>query len=339
LICPNNFGTDGAMMLFNSDTKTLIKIELQRGEYKFIFSNYFDEKARNFEDIKIRSSKNDHFIIVDDDGISRQLPWPNLSFWQSYHYLDNQKNPFYVLQMSNTRTDHHYQIVVNVEVSRIELFKIGTVHQWIMRENENGSDDRISDQHELIKQLKFFCLNHSGLMSLRIQPYMPGKMALQETQNLLSPLGFKDVAPKTYTKTRLIDLRPSIEEMLSVFSANGRARLKIKTKESDNVEIKEINDISSIPYLQEALNASYKRSVDNECPYDFTPLFLSSKQFEQDIVMLGFYFKDSENIPKAFITGINHGSVVEYSVGGSLSDSRLRQYPFNHLLMWQLALR
>lgn len=322
-------------MLVSDHTKKLIKLEIQKDDYTFNFCNYFDEETRDFEENKIRSSPNHNFLVCDDGDISREISWPNLSYWQSYRFLDNQKNPYYFLQMSNRRTNSHYQVVINVEVSKIELFKTGTIHRWIMATNE----DALADQLELMNQLKYFCKHHAGLMSLRIQPYMPGKKSLESTYDLLSPLGFSDVRPKSYTKTRMIDLRPSVEEMLSSFSANGRARLKIKPKEADNVEVKEIFDLAAIPFLQEALNASYKRSIDKACPYDFTPLFLSATQFPNDVVKLGFYFKDSASTPKAFITGIRHGNVVEYSVGGSLSDTRLRQYPFNHILMWQLALR
>jgi hypothetical protein len=322
-------------MLISNQPKKIIKLELTRGDFQFNFSNSFDQQSREFEDSKIRSKAHDIFSLNDDDGILRELPWANLSYWQSYHFLDNQENPFYFLQMTNRKTFNHYQIVVSVEISRVELFQIGTVHQWIM----SSEVESTTDQHELLSQLNYFCRHHTNLMSLRIQPYMPGKKSLESTYNLLTPLGFADVSPKSIIKTRMIDLRPPTEEILSSFSGNGRARLKIKNKDDDLVEVKEIFDIMTIPFLQNALNASYTRSTDKKCPYSFIPLLISAAKRVHEVLILGFFFKDNENVPLAFITGINHGGVIEYSVGGSLSDSKLRHFPFNHILMWQLVLR
>jgi hypothetical protein len=320
--------------MFFSDAKNPFVIEERRGDLSFRFSNSFNKTSRDFEDNYIRLKSSEYIIFTDDSNNSRDISWPNLSHWQSYHFLDNQNKPFYLLQMRNERTSDCYQIVIHVEISRLGLFWSGNVLQWIMKSDESS----LSDQYELIKQLMYFCKRHTKLMSMRIQPYMPGIKKLDSSQELLSQLGFIEVAPLSNIKTRMIDLRPSIEEILSSFSANGRARLKIKSKDTDKIEIKEISDVTKIPFLQNALNDSFKRSIKKECPYNFLPLFLRAKQFANEVIMLGFYFKEEALEPKAFITGIRHGNITEYSVGGSLSDSRLRQFPFNHLLMWQLVI-
>ena len=102
--------------------------------------------------------------------------------------------------------------------------------------------------------------------------------------------------------------------------------------------MKKIINSTEIPFLQNALNASYKRSTNTKCPYNFKSILGSAAKFVNDIVILGFYFKDTPSEAKAFVTGVKHGNTVEYSTGGSLSDIRLRQFPFNHILMWQLIL-
>lgn len=323
-------------MLSSTDKiKKIFEIKIKRGDFNFRFSNSFNKAARDFEDIQIHSKAYENISFIDDSKIPRNVSWPNLSHWQSYRFLDNQNKPFYLLQMSNERTNCHYQIVIRVEVSRLGLFKTGIIHQWILKTDE----DSLIDQRELFKELICFCKLHTKLISVRVQPYMPGSNKLESAYKLLSPLGFLETAPRSNIKTRIIDLRPSIEEILSSFSANGRARLKVKSKDVDKVEVKEICNVATIPFLQDALNASFKRSIKKECPYNFLPLFLRAKQFANEVVMLGFYFKEEAFEPKAFITGIGHGNIVEYSVGGSLSDSRLRQFPFNHILMWQLVVR
>lgn len=320
-------------MITSKFSKDKIDVELERGHLHFRFCNVVDQKLKDFEDQRIRSKPLEIISIHDDTH--RDISWPNISYWQSYQFIENQDSPFYFLQMSNNKVQTYYQLAITIEVSKIAFFQIGTIHKWIMSTNESS----VNDQAELFKQLTLFCHSYTKLMSLRVQPYMPGETSLSLASNLLSLLGFVDAAPKSYIKTRMIDLRPSLEELLSSFSANGRARLKIKARDLDQVAVKEINNPKVIPFLQKALNASFKRSVSKNCSYNFMPLFLNVAKKTKAVAMMGFYFNHSPDEPKAFVTGIHHSNIVEYSVGGSVSDQELRQFPFNHILIWQLALR
>jgi hypothetical protein len=323
---------EGIMLLINKEKK--IDIETQTNEHHFRFCNFFDQRSKELEE-KIQLQPTQNYELVDDTGFSREMQWPNLSFWQSYRYLEYQNTPFYLLQMSNLQNDSHYQMAIQVEVSKIPLFQIGTISKWVMTTNAISQ----RDQNLLINKLLHFCQQHTNLMGLRIQAYMPGNECIGKIYNLLLSKGFNDTNPKSYTMTRMIDLRPPVNELLSSFSANGRARLKIKEKDLEKVEIKKIDNPETIPSLQKALNASFQRSAQTDCPFNFHSLLRSMAQFSKDIVMLGFFFKETITEPKAFITGIKHGPVVEFSVGGSLSEPELRQYPFNHQLMWQLVLQ
>jgi hypothetical protein len=317
-------------------TKNKIDYQTQTGEYWFRFCNFFDNKSREFED-KIHNSTEQTYSVLDSSGISRDISWPQLPFWQSYHYfdhLDPDSKPFYLLQMSNLENNFHYQIVIQVEVSKMSLFRIGIVPKWIM----NTQNKSTKDQDVLIGELICFCRHYTKLMSLRIRPYMPGNELVDKTYDRLSAHGFHEVSASAYTQTRVIDLRPSVKEILDTFSANGRARLKIKNKDTDKIEINKISNTATIPFLKKALNDSFLRSVNRITDFDFEPLFASMDQLGSNVVMFGFYLKKSLLEPQAFITGIQHGSVVEFSVGGSLSSAHLRQFPFNHLLMWRLLL-
>lgn len=322
-------------MLIGKTDHKFINLKTQRDEYLFRFCNFVDQDIVDFEELKIRKIPNERFIIQDETKVEREISWPNLTYWQSYHYYSHQSGPFYLMQMSNIKTDRHYQIVIKVEVSKISFFSVGTVEKWIFNPNEESR----RDLNELIEQLFTFLKNHTTIMSLRLQPYMPGEKNLELLHRMLAPKGFTDIKPKSYIKTRIIDLRPSVVEILNAFSANGRARLKIKEKELGNVEVREIFEKAAIPHLQDALNDSYQRSEKKLSPFNFHPFFESAKHFTKDIVLLGFFLKESPGHPKAFISGISHDNVVEYSVSGSLSDPQLRQFPFNHILMWQLALK
>lgn len=311
-----------------------IDITKKRDQYSFRFCNFFDDKSRELEEI-IRRQLLCPNAIIDDSGKEREISWPTISYWQSYHFLDFQKRPFYLLQMTNTNTNFHHQIVVMVERSKLPLFQFGVSEKWVTSSNADLQDDQI----ELVRELLYFCKNHTPLISLRIQSYIPQFKTIEKTYENLYSLGFHKVAPRSYVKTRMIDLRPPIDEIAAGFSSNARARLKIKMKDLDEVEIKDISDLDAVPHLQNALNASYQRSIKKDCPYNFNPLMMSMNKYQKEIIMLGFFFKRDQNFPKAFVTGISHCHIVEFSVGGSMSDQNLRRYPFNHQLMWELAVR
>jgi lipid II:glycine glycyltransferase (peptidoglycan interpeptide bridge formation enzyme) len=301
------------------------------GNYQFRFSNSFDQEARDFEDQKIKNQTHSKITIVNGDNNELHFAWPKLSYWQSYRFFVNQSEPYYFLQMSNLKQSTFYQLVIRVETSSISHFKIGIIEKWAV----NPIKEHLLDLNILIDRLHFYLRNHTNIMSIRVKPYMPGESSVQNIHSLLRQRGFKDASPTSYVKTRMINLLPSNEELLKSFSANGRARLKIKENDKDKIEIKEVREHIYIPHLQKALNASFKRSANKDCPYNFTPLLKSENI---DVHMLGFFLKQ-EDAPKAFATGVYHQNIAEFSVGGSLEDPSLRQYPFNHLLLWNLALK
>lgn len=305
-----------------------VDIRTKSGIYSFRFSNFFDQEAKDFEDLRIRKKVTSQ---TNDECKEWQIAWPQVSYWQSYRYFIHQNNPFYFLQMTNSQQNRDYQLVVRMEVSSLSIFKIGIIEKWAI----NPTAEIMHDLNTLLDQLHYFIEKYTDIMSLRYIPYLPGGDSINMIHQLFCQKGLKETTPTSYTKTRMINLLPGHEELLKSFSANGRARLKIKENDKGKIEIKEVRDGSLIPHLQNALNASYKRSADKKCPYNFFPLLKSNIE---DVLMLGFFFKE-ELAPKAFATGVFHQSIAEFSVGGSLEDATLRQYPFNHLLLWNLALK
>lgn len=308
------------------------------GNNHFRFCNFFDQESRDFED-KISNSRLRFHTLIDDSGMTREVEWPNISFWQSYKYLSNldqSYEKFYVLQLHNTFNNHYYQIALRLEISRISFFQFGEIQKWIVA----LSDESVEDQKNLIRELILLLKTHTIVSSLRIQVYMPGDFAIKLVTDLLQSVSFNPVQERSYSKTRLFDLRDSTDNILKKFSSNGRARLKIKEKDSCRIVLNEIREINSIPHLQKALSDSYSRTLGKgEGDYNFKPLIKCANDFENEVLIFGFYFKELLNVPKAFITGVKHLNVTEFSVGGSVSEGELRQYPFNHLLMWNLALK
>jgi lipid II:glycine glycyltransferase (peptidoglycan interpeptide bridge formation enzyme) len=171
-------------------------------------------------------------------------------------------------------------------------------------------------------------------MSLKVQPYLPGKEYIQSLKPLFYKLGFKADFTDTPEQTRFVDLRPSTEDILKGFASRARAKFIIKNP--DEVDICKIQNNLAIPGMQEALDHAFLRSINKKCPFRFEPFLKLFNKNSKIISIFGFYFKDDLINPKAFVTGINHGPIIEYSTGGSLSDQRLRKFQFNNILFWKL---
>lgn len=321
-------------MLIGKSAEKIIQLDYTKAQYHFRFTNSINQQVISFEETNIRQRPNQQLVIRDEDDEERELTWPSLSYWQSYRYYQEQSGPYYIYQVTSLKNQKHYQFIINQEKSKFSFFGQGVIEKWVLNLHYDSQEDLIVCMTELIHLLK----NQTQLMSLRVKPYMPGLKSLNLIEQFLSPIGFFNVSARSYEKTRLMDLRPETSLILNSFSANGRARLKIKTKDCELVEVKEINSHQAIPHLQKALDESYFRSVQKGCTFNFTPLIRSARSLTQDVLFLGFYFKESPLTPKAFVSGIIHGPLVEFSVGGSLSDEALRSFPFNHILLWKLAM-
>lgn len=323
-------------MQTENNHSNVFSIEEYSGDYQLRFTNVFDLKAKFFEVEKIQTNPTFKAEALDEEGIIRQLPWTRISFWQSADYLTNQSLPYYVLQMSNQKTNCHYQIALRVETSKIPFFKTGIVEKWTTEINPETQHDIDALMNHLLRFIK----RYTPLMNLKISCYLPGVKQLNDLQAIMEKRKFTRTGPRSYTKTRMMDLRPSIPDIEKSFSTNGRSRLKKIVRDSDKIEVRAISDDNEIPSLQNALNDSYLRSTKSDCLYNFKSVFRGLASNHQKLIFLGFYLKNSLNPtePKAFVTGVKHNSITEYSVGGSLSDQALREFPFNHILLWKLAM-
>lgn len=309
-----------------------IETNFQIDDYQFRFCNFFDDDSKHFEDQLIKKQTVIKHVVTDEEGNDHLIKWPKITFWQSHRYITKSENPFFVLQMSNTRTQRHYQVLVQVEVSKINFFKQGIVRRWAMSVDQ----DSLADQLILLEQLKILCFQKTDLMTLKIQPYVPGDIALSQAIKIATLTGFRRCAPTTYEKSRFVNLQNDIKDTFQLISPRKRTQLRIKSE--DQFSINKINDTSAIPSLQKALHQSYQRSVGGSSTFNFLSLFSVSEEYPEDVIKLGFCLNDAPTTPKAFVFGLNHQEVFEYSVGGSESDPNLRKYPFNLLLIWQLIL-
>ncbi|MFI5348842.1 MAG: hypothetical protein ACHQ2Z_04810 [Elusimicrobiota bacterium] len=295
-------------------------IHLRDEKYECRFFDRFDDEARRFED-RLRSEP----MVVES------IPWPRISFWQGYRHLESLSKKYVVVQMARKDSNRTYQLAAVEEASRIPSFSAGSIPYWI----PSVEAESLSDQAQLLEIMRGLCLEHTSFMSLRAHAYVPGDPALNAAEKILRQSGFQACGRRFPARTRIIDLRPSIEEIFAEFPSKIRTKLRIKKPEEIRVE--DLRSRGQIPDLQAALNDSFLRSTDQRQGYDFESLFRVLEKSPESAAAFGFFLSDDWNSPQAFISGVASAPLFEYTTAGSRSNARLRQFPFNYVLLWRLV--
>lgn len=300
-----------------------IQISDQIGGFSIHFSNEFSQLQKDFE----ANISTDHALYVHD--FDEAMKWTTLSFWNKSEYAEAQDRPYYVFQVKNLAKNFSFQVIIYIETNKVRFFKEAVILQWPLP-IKALSDIQLT---LLLNKLQTYLQKYANVMVLRIQPYLPGQNEIAYVRELLLKAGFLPAPPIGAHRTRLVDLRPSTENILKGFETRRRAQLFLT---SDEAEILPIKSVRAIPHLQNALDHAFLRSVKKPYNYKFQPLLKVFHEHPKEISIYGFYFKDDLQTPRAFVTGIHHGNGAEYSIGGSLNDQRLRKFGFNNALLWKL---
>jgi hypothetical protein len=295
-------------------------IELRTEKYCARFFDRFDDDARRFED-RLRG----------DAPLAASAPWPRISFWQGYRHLQSLSRRYFVLQLARADSRRAYQVAVVEHASRIVLFRSGVASHWIPSLEPGAHREQV----ELMTLLRALCRERTALMSLRVHCYVPGEAALDGAESVLRESGFEACDRQFPARTRIVDLRPPIEEILARFPTKTRTKLKLKKPEE--VRIRELALREHIPALRSALDDSFRRSAAGRHAYDFESLFGVLERFPEAAAAFGLFLSDDWSAPKAFISGVGSAPLFEYSAAGSLSHDRLRRLPFNYILLWRLV--
>ena len=295
-------------------------IALETGAYRARFLDRFDAEARSFED-RLRAET---FLVG-------AVPWPRVSFRQGYRHLETGGRRCRVLQLTRRDSGRSYQIAVVERSSKVRVFKNGEIPYWIPRPEPEARGEQV----ELLLLLRALLRERTTLMSVRAHAYVPGEPALDAAQALLEEAGFAPCAAEFPSRTRLLYLRPPLEEVLAALPS--KIRTKLRLKKPDEARAEALARRAEIPALKAALNDAFRRSTESRGDFDFEGLFAVLEKHPEAAAAFGFYLSDDWSAPKAFVSGTASPPVFEYSTAGSLSDPRLRRFPFNYVLLWKLV--
>jgi hypothetical protein len=192
-----------------------------------------------------------------------------------------------------------------------------------------------SEEFEGLKLLRRLCRDE-GLMTLRLQPFRLGEQELNEFEARARDAGFERAPAIDVTRTLLMDLRPTPDELLAGFSKSHRQRIRHRGR--NECRIVRLEDTSLIPRCREAEAASRSRTTGGTSGYDFDSLFALARRYPDRAFTLGLFLNESPDELLAFVTAVRHGKIAEYQAAGSFHNPALRSIPFNSFLLWDLIL-
>jgi hypothetical protein len=255
---------------------------------------------------------------------------PALALSQTHLYLSRTPREFWLFQARDAQGKPAMQAAVYVSRSRVwKQFAQGSVPRMSATASREG-------ERFFIVALKKACLENTDLMTLRLQPYRLEAADLDAFEGHAKSEGFDRVPALDVTRTLLMDLKPTPEELLAGFRPKTRATFKHRSR--DEVILRSIADPAFVRRCQEAERAAFVRTGGKTAGYDFETHFRLANEKPDRAFAFGLFLPSRPNELLAFVTGVRHGKVAEYQSAGSFSDPELRQVPFNYFLIWELIL-
>ena len=171
-------------------------------------------------------------------------------------------------------------------------------------------------------------------MTLRLQPKRFADQMLNDFEALAKKQGYEPTSPLGPTRTLLLDLCTTSDELYA--SVPSKTRAKIRHASREKVIIRPITEPKFIEVCQAAVTASRKRSGSAATEYDFEGAFALAKAHPDRAQIIGIFLKDQPETLLAYVIGFKNGSYCEYSSAGGFGDPVLRSMPYNYFLMWDL---
>jgi hypothetical protein len=287
------------------------------------FTCRLDEESERFErelSARLQETPPRH----DDAPSLRELP-----LTQRHAWLLRATHEHRLLQVRSRNGAPAMQVAVRVERPRLlQLYGHAVAHRI-------GA--AVSDEEESfgLHALRRACHAAGDLLTLRLQPYRTDAVALRNFEARARRAGFSLCNPIDVTRTLLLDLRQPVEALLATLSKKTRAKIKHRTRAS--VELRAITDPRHIPACRAAVNAAMRRTGAQDSGYDFAAAFSLAAAEPTRARVIGLFLPARPEVLLAYVVGLRHGEVAEYSSAGSLDDPGLRLLHFNYFLLWELS--
>ncbi len=195
----------------------------------------------------------------------------------------------------------------------------------------------VSGAEELnaLRLLRTLCVASGDLVTLRLQARRLGVHALCDFEERAHRAGFVLADPEAVTRTLLLDLRASPDELLARLPR--KTRHKVRALAASPFEIRAVTDAGHLEALKVAALASIHRSGGTTSHAPWGSLLAVAHEDPTRARILALFPRGGGDMPLAFVAGVRHGALAEYVSAGSIDDAALRSHPFNYFLLWELA--
>jgi hypothetical protein len=307
-----------------------LDLRLRVDEHDVRFTSVRDDEAERFERELLEQPiipSNDH--LGDDGGLTSEAGHVEPPLHQRIAWLRHSGTEVRLLQVRASDGRPSMQAAVVVHRSRwAPWLGVGLVPRL---------GHAVSGPEELfgLRLLRTLCGESGDLVTLRLQARRLGVHALCDFEQRARRAGFVLAEPEGVTRTLILDLRASSDELLASLPANTRRN--VRARESSPLEVRALTDTAHIEALKTAALASIRRTGGATSHAPWGPLFALAREDPARVCVLALFLREGGDEPLAFVAGVRHGALAEYLSAGSIDDPKLRSHPFNYFLLWELA--
>lgn len=297
------------------------------------FTSYIDEESVAFE---AELCARDHTSLQADAGAGQPkvtrppitLPLPQQHVWLRYLCRE-----YRLLQVRDRQGLAAAQLVVTI--SRPKAF--AKVRSWQARAVAHKLGPTTSDAEEAsaLVVLRQLCMEQGDLLTLRLQPRRLDIRQLRDFEARARRAGYSLCDPEGVTRTLLLDLTPSVDQMMAGFPK--RTRAKIRHRKREMVELRTLTESAWIPQMRAAADASLSRTDPRaRSRYEWEAILGVARERPDLSRVVGLFLPSRPHELLAFACGERDGALAECTVAGSRSDAELRSLPFNYFLFWEV---
>jgi hypothetical protein len=294
------------------------------------FTSVLDDESQRFEDeLLARAITPCHAGIGGNGEPTSEHGRLDLPLQQRHAWLRVAGGEFRLLQVR----DGHGQAAMQAAVTISRPRHAPSMARGVV--DRLGHAASAAEEQWGLGMLRERCLASGDILTLRLQPRRLGVHALCDIEGRARHAGFSLTDPEGVTRTLLLDLRASGDELLAHVSA--KTRRKLRAREGAPIVIRPMLDTRYVAACEEAGLASVRRHGAETSRAPWRPALALATREPTRVGAFGLFLADRPEELAAAVVAQRCGEVAECLSAGSRDLPALRKYPFNYWLLWELT--
>lgn len=294
------------------------------------FTSVLDAETQRFEeDLHARRIIPCHEHVGQDGALTSEHGPIELPVFQRQMWLRQLGREFRLLQTRDAAGRPAMQIAVYVERPSFAPW-IGQATAPHLGHATTGAEEQWA-----LGVLRERCAAARDLMTLRLQPRRLGVHALCDFEARARHGGFRLSDPEAVTRTLLLELGVSDDELLATLS--GKTRKKLRSQAGSGLEVRPLLDPRHASACRAASLSAVTRHGGDATRTPIATILALAAEEPTRVRALGLFREGQPDQVLAFAAAVRHGRDAEYVSAGSIDDPELRKHPFNYWMLWDLA--